>query len=235
MTPQNAERALYSDILNLSVAREEYAQLADLLTTVTRTYQVRELLDRFDEHDCEGVPLVNNPRQTGLAWKMGRIYYRGISPLQRLETSLHIPSTYLVIPAFALANAAIPLDLGSIEQALSEPIAIGIIVGLVFGKLIGVAGSVLLARRLGLGQLPEGVTPSHVLGAGLLAGIGFTMSIFISELAFQWDGETVVVAKMGIFFGSLLAGIGGYLWLRYATPDATKAPAAKATGVRQSP
>lgn len=184
--------------------------------------QVRELLDRFDEHDREGVPLVNNPNQTGLAWKMGRIYYRGISPLQRLETSLHIPSTYLVIPAFALANAAIPLDLGSIEEALSEPIAIGIIVGLVIGKLVGVAGSVLLARRLRLGKLPEGVTSSHIVGAGLLAGIGFTMSIFISELAFQWDGETVVVAKMGILFGSLLAGVSGYLWLRYATRDVSE-------------
>ncbi|MEN8174762.1 MAG: Na+/H+ antiporter NhaA [Pseudomonadota bacterium] len=182
--------------------------------------EVRQILDRFDEHDQEGVPLVNNPKQTGLAWKMGQVYDQGISPLQRLETSLHIPSTYLVIPAFALANAAIPLDASSVAGALSDPVAIGIVAGLVIGKLIGIAGSVLLARKLGLGELPKGVVPAHMVGAGLLAGIGFTMSIFISELAFQWDGETVVVAKMGILFASLVAGLGGYLWLRFVTPDA---------------
>lgn len=186
--------------------------------------KVREILDRFDEYDQDGVPLVNNAAQTGLAWKMGRIYDRGISPLQRLETSLHIPSTYLVIPVFALANAAIPLDPSTVAVALSDPIAIGIAVGLVGGKLIGIAGSVLLALSLRLGKLPEGVTPSHIVGAGLLAGIGFTMSIFISELAFQWDGETVIVAKMGIFFASLVAGVLGYLWLRFATADASGAP-----------
>jgi len=179
---------------------------------------LRKILDRFDEQDEEGIPLINNPRQTGLAWKLGHAYDVGISPLQRLESGLHIPSTYIVIPLFALANAAIPLDRESLTTSLTDPVAIGIIAGLVLGKVIGISGCVLLARKLGIGQLPEGVTPSHIIGASMLAGIGFTMSIFISELAFKWDGEIVVVAKMGILCASLIAGIGGYIWLRWFTP-----------------
>ena len=143
-----------------------------------------------------------------------------VSPLQRLESSLHIPSTYLVIPLFALANAAIPLDLGSIYRSMGDPIAIGILLGLTLGKLLGIAGSVLLAHKLGIGQLPRGTTASHIVGAGLLAGIGFTMSIFISELAFAWDGELVVVAKMGILAASLIAGFLGFAWLRWVAPAA---------------
>ena len=182
--------------------------------------EIRSILDKFDEHGKDGKPLIKNPKQAMLAWKMGKAYDLGISPLQRLESSLHIPSTYLVIPLFALANAAIPLDMGSITNALTDPIALGIMFGLVLGKLVGVAGSVWFLQKLGIGTLPKGVNIKHVVGAGFVAGIGFTMSIFISELAFKWDGEIVVVAKMGILFASLLAGICGYLWLRFFTEAA---------------
>ncbi len=180
--------------------------------------EIRNILDQFDKHDEAGKPLINNPLQTGLAWKMGKAYDLGISPLQRLESGLHIPSTYLVIPLFALANAAIPLDMESVSSAMTDPIALGIVFGLVGGKLIGITGSVLLLQRLGIGKLPKGLSSRHIVGAGLVAGIGFTMSIFISELAFPWDEGVVVVAKMGILFASLIAGIGGYLWLRFFTP-----------------
>ncbi len=184
--------------------------------------EVRSILDRFDEHGEDGKPLINNPKQAGLAWKMGHAYDLGVSPLQRLETGLHIPSTYLVIPLFALANAAIPLDMNSIASAMTDPIALGIIFGLVGGKLVGIAGVVWVLQKMGIGVLPEGVNIKHVVGAGFVAGIGFTMSIFISELAFQWDGEIVVVAKMGILFASLIAGICGYVWLRFFTEPANK-------------
>ena len=184
--------------------------------------EIRSILDRFDTHGEDGKPLINNPKQAGLAWKMGKAYDLGISPLQRLESGLHIPSTYLVIPLFALANAAIPLDMQSISNAITDPIAVGIVFGLVLGKLVGVAGSVWLLQKIGIGVLPEGVNIKHIIGAGFIAGIGFTMSIFISELAFKWDGETVVVAKMGILIASLIAGICGYLWLRIFTEPANE-------------
>ena len=180
--------------------------------------EIRGALDQFDKHEITDASLINNPHQSSLAWKMERTFSLTISPLQRLESALHIPSTYVVIPLFALANAAIPLDSESIVEAVVDPVAIGIAVGLVLGKVVGVAGCVLLAWKLGLGQLPQQTTPSHIVGAGFLAGIGFTMSIVISELAFAWDGEQVTLAKMGILFASLVAGIVGYSWLRWVAP-----------------
>ena len=181
------------------------------------SHEIRSILDRFDALDEDGKPLINNPRQAGLAWKMGKAYDLGISPLQKLESGLHIPSTYLVIPLFALANAAIPLDFESISSAMTDPIAQGIILGLVVGKLIGIVGAVYLLQRLGIGTLPPDLNFHHIIGAGFAAGIGFTMSIFISELAFKWDGEVVVVAKMGILIASLIAGISAFLWIRFFT------------------
>lgn len=180
--------------------------------------EVREALDQFDKHEVADMSLINNPHQSNLAWKMERTFRISISPLQRLESALHIPSTYIVIPLFALANAAIPLDSKLILEAAYDPAAIGIAAGLVLGKVIGVAGSVLLAWKLGFGQLPHQTTPSHIVGAGFLAGIGFTMSIFISELAFAGDGGQVTLAKMSILFASLVAGLLGYGWLRWVAP-----------------
>ena len=181
--------------------------------------KMRQLLDEFDSSETPGQPLISNASQTGKVWNMNQTMILMVSPLQKLESTLHIPSTYIVIPLFALANAAIPLDMGSLSKAFSDPIALGIMVGLVLGKLIGVAGTVLVAEKLGIGKLPAGVTPSHIVGAGLLAGIGFTMSIFISELAFAWDGSLVVISKMGILAASLVAGFSGYAWLRWMAPD----------------
>jgi NhaA family Na+:H+ antiporter len=105
----------------------------------------------------------------------------------------------------------------SISSAMTDPIAIGIILGLTVGKLAGIAGAVLLLQKMGIGTLPPDLNFRHIIGAGMAAGIGFTMSIFISELAFKWDGEIVVVAKMGILFASLIAGISAYVWLRFFT------------------
>lgn len=177
--------------------------------------KMRDLLDRFDSYDQHDQPLINNPQQSNLAWQLSQTMTLGMSPLQKLESVLHIPSTYIVIPIFALANAAIPLNSESIIKAIDSPVALGIGVGLILGKLIGVAGSVILADMLGIGVLPKGTNRHHIIGASLLAGIGFTMSIFIAELAFVWDGQLVEQAKMGILAASLLSGLLGYSWLRW--------------------
>ena len=102
----------------------------------------------------------------------------------RLEHFLHPWTSYVIIPVFALANAGIVLSSESIERAASSPITIGILLGLVVGKTIGVGGAALLASKLGLTRLPRGVTGLHMVGISLAAGIGFTVSIFISGLAF---------------------------------------------------
>ncbi len=137
------------------------------------------------------------------------------SPLQRLEHTMHMPVAFIVIPLFALANAGIPVDISSIGQTLTHPVALGVMTGLVLGKLIGVAGVTWLAIKLGIGKLPEGMTTSHLIGVGLLAGIGFTMSIFISELGFANNPEYLLMAKTGVLFASMITGICGYLWLRF--------------------
>ncbi len=135
------------------------------------------------------------------------------SPLQRLEEAMHLPVALMIIPLFALANAGIPLDLDSLGQAFSHSVTRGIICGLFFGKLIGIAGFSWLAVRIGIAKLPDDVNMQHVIGMGLLGGIGFTMSIFIAELSFPGQHEVLNMAKTGIFAASLLSGVAGYLWL----------------------
>ena len=142
------------------------------------------------------------------------------TPLQRLEHSLHIPVAFLIVPLFALANAGIPLQLDQVPSLVTEPITLGIMVGLILGKLVGIAGLSLLAVKLGIGQLPEGTTAKHLIGVGLLGGIGFTMSIFIAELGFRGQPDQLLLAKTGILFASVIAGTAGYLWLRFTSRSA---------------
>ena len=143
------------------------------------------------------------------------------SPLQRLEHAMHMPVALLVIPLFALANAGIPIEWGALGQAVAHPVALGVMVGLVFGKLIGIAGITWLSIRLGLGTLPEGMNIRHLVGVGFIGGIGFTMSIFIAELGFAGRPEELLMAKTGVLFASIIAGVAGYLWLRFtAKPGA---------------
>jgi NhaA family Na+:H+ antiporter len=143
------------------------------------------------------------------------------TPLQRLEHSLHVPVAFVIIPLFALANAGIPIVPEKIPLLLSEPITLGIILGLVLGKLIGIGGLSLLAVKLGIGQLPEGTQPRHIIGVGLIGGIGFTMSIFISELAFYGQQRELILAKTGVLFASLIAGLCGFIWLYLTAGDAS--------------
>lgn len=135
------------------------------------------------------------------------------SPLERLERRVHPWSAYLVLPLFALANSGVELSGPAIRAAADSSVTLGIALGLVLGKLLGVTGASWLAVRAGLATLPEGVRWVHVAGAGLLAGIGFTVALFITQLAFV-DPELVAQGKIGILGASLLAGVGGYLLLR---------------------
>lgn len=144
------------------------------------------------------------------------------SPLQRLEHSMHLPVAFIVIPLFALANAGIPIELSALGDTLTHPVALGVMFGLVVGKLIGIAGLTWIAVKLGLGSLPEGMEMRHLVGVGLIGGIGFTMSIFIAELGFADSPENLLMAKTGVLFASLIAGVSGYLWLRLGSVRAAK-------------
>ena len=134
-----------------------------------------------------------------------------------MEHALHLPVALVIIPLFALANAGIHMEPGALAEVFAHPVSLGIVLGLVVGKTVGIAGTAWLVARLGLAFLPTGVRPSQFVGVGFLAGIGFTMCLFITELA--WPGEEALLqqAKMGILLASLLAGIAGYLWLRFVS------------------
>ena len=139
------------------------------------------------------------------------------APAQRLESELHLMVAYLVIPLFALANAAIPVDVASISNALSNPVTLGVICGLLFGKWLGIVGASWLAVRLNIATLPAGLTLTHLTGVGLLGGIGFTMSIFVADLAYASQPDLLLMAKTGVLLASLMAGVGGYCWLYFTS------------------
>ncbi len=122
--------------------------------------------------------------------------------------------TYAIIPIFALANAGVSLSGGGVGALLLNPVSLGVIAGLVIGKQVGISLAVLAAVKTGLAKLPEGVNWLNIYATSWLAGIGFTMSLFISELAFEAGGEALEAAKTGILAASLLAGAVGYLLLR---------------------
>lgn len=133
--------------------------------------------------------------------------------MQQLEHGWHLPVSFLVIPVFALFNAGIPLEFGAWDQALTHPVMLGVVVGLVVGKFVGITGACWLALRLGFGQLPGGTRFSQIAAVSVLGGIGFTMSIFIAELGFAGQPEYILLAKTGVLLASLLAGVTGFCWL----------------------
>jgi NhaA family Na+:H+ antiporter len=135
------------------------------------------------------------------------------SPSHLLEHTLHKPVAFVILPLFALANTGIVLDSGWLDN-LTSMNSVGIIAGLLVGKPLGVTLLCLMAVAGGICRLPEDLQWRHVLGAGVLGGIGFTMSIFITNLAFTGNAEAINGAKMAILAASLTAGIAGYLWLR---------------------
>ncbi|MDR1499619.1 MAG: Na+/H+ antiporter NhaA [Tannerellaceae bacterium] len=142
-----------------------------------------------------------------------------IPPLQKLEGALHPPAVFIVLPIFALANAGVSFDI-SAGQIVSSVTA-GVAVGLLAGKACGIMGATMLLIKLRISRFPEGMTFRHLLGGSLLASIGFTMSLFITSLAFTTPAH-IIEAKVGIFTASILGGFSGYLILsRAATTTAT--------------
>jgi Na+:H+ antiporter, NhaA family len=133
---------------------------------------------------------------------------------QRLQDLLHPWTSYLIVPLFALANAGMAVRGDTAADAVSSPITLGIVGGLVLGKLLGVAGAIAAAVRWGGGRLPDGVTARHVLGMAGIAGIGFTVSLFVAGLAFEETPALEDKAKLGVLAASCLAALvgGAILW-----------------------
>jgi len=147
---------------------------------------------------------------------LGEGVQRVQAPAQVLERHMHLPSAYLVIPIFSLANAGIPIDWSSFGSVITHPVSMGIALGLVLGKLIGIAGFTWVVVKLGLTTLPHDLNFKHIVGVSLMGGIGFTMSIFIAELGFAHHAQDLLMAKTGILLASVLAGVSGFLWLYFS-------------------
>ena len=135
-----------------------------------------------------------------------------IPPLQRLEHAMHPFVTFFVLPVFALANAGVSLDI-DIQELFNTNVALGIGLGLLVGKVAGIVGFTLLLVKLKVAPFPDGMNVRNLFGVGLLASIGFTMSLFITSLAFS-NEALITQAKIGIFVASIIGGVLGYFVLR---------------------
>ncbi|TFG66515.1 MAG: Na+/H+ antiporter NhaA [Gemmatimonadales bacterium] len=140
------------------------------------------------------------------------------APLYRLEHAILPWSAFVVLPLFALFNAGVTIPFDAFGLALRNPLALGIMLGLFLGKQLGITCFTWLAIRMGLGRLPAGATWRQLWGGAALAGIGFTMSIFIASLAFT-DARELELAKLAILLGSFISAVFGVLLLRIAPPE----------------
>ncbi|MBL4678801.1 MAG: Na+/H+ antiporter NhaA [Mucilaginibacter sp.] len=175
--------------------------------------RLRELSYEFDA-EIPNCSTLTTPHQHETIEHIKALSLAAQTPLQKIETGLHPWVAFIVMPLFALANSGIVISQGFFGQ-LVNPVSLGVIAGLVLGKLVGVFSFTWLAVKTKLADLPSEGNWRHILGVAMLAGIGFTMSLFITALAFKQE-ELVNQAKYGILLSSLVAGIGGSIILRTA-------------------
>lgn len=175
--------------------------------------RVREIMRRFDHAHQPDKSILTNVDMRTQVQALENTVLKVEAPLQRLEHIWHMPVAYIIIPIFALANAGIPLELSSLSETATDPVLLGVFLGLILGKFIGITGASWLVLKLGVAMLPKDTRFIQIAGASLLAGIGFTMSIFVAQLAFGEQADMLLMAKTGILAASFLAGISGYIWL----------------------
>lgn len=176
------------------------------------TQRIKKLLQRFRQAQPNEVSTLED-NQLKILVRMQKDTVYAIPPLQRLENAMHPFVSFVIMPVFALANAGISFDGMDMSLLFSTNIGIGVMLGLLFGKPIGIIGSTLILTRLKIAALPDNMTVRHLFGIGFLASIGFTMSMFVSTLAFN-NPSHYVQAVVGIFAASILGSIIGYRLLK---------------------
>ncbi len=179
----------------------------------------RTAVDVFERSGVARDNILTNPDGQAAVAALEEACEHVQTPLNRLEHELHGWVAFAIMPIFALANAGVPLT-GGVGAALGSGVGLGIVLGLAIGKPVGVMLATWIAVKMGLGDLPAGTSFKQIVGAGCLAGIGFTMSLFIANLAFP-DSETLQLAKIGILTASLVSGVVGFLILRSVSPVST--------------
>lgn len=177
---------------------------------------VTNALAHFQRAYSPGAQPVNRIQQEALA-TIGQAVEDVDSPSHRLEHALHPLVSYLILPVFALANAGVAIPDGAIGGALTDTAGMGVALGLLLGKPIGILAACWIAIRMGIAELPKGGKWSYLFGASVLGGVGFTMSLFITGLAFT-DASAVANAKIGILAGSIVAALVGLAVLHRVLP-----------------
>jgi NhaA family Na+:H+ antiporter len=172
--------------------------------------RARALIDEFDRVEKGAESVVTNRGQQEALHAMDQAVSDVNAPLLRLEHALNRPVSFVIMPLFALSNAGVAL--GGAGAALASPVAIGIMLGLVIGKVVGISAFSWLAVRLGWASLPQNAPWKALVATAMLGGIGFTMSLFIAGLAFP-DPAMLDEAKIGVLAASTIAGVSGYLIL----------------------
>lgn len=179
------------------------------LTEAQFDHRVRQLIDQFTVRNDRRSALERDQAQQTIIRQIEMASHEIEPPLQRIEHHLHPWVTFAIVPIFAFANAGVDISAQALTSAVSDPVTLGVAVGLVVGKQIGVMLFSWIPVRLGWAELPAGATWRHLYGVSWLAGIGFTMSLFITYLAFS-DQHLIEQAKIGILLASLIAGVVGY-------------------------
>ena len=182
---------------------------------ISLSNDTRELLNQYDSYPIATDHMMHEKQKTILNNIKDKIDAVG-TPAARLEHDLHLPIALIIIPLFALANAGISIDFSSISNTIVQPISLGIIAGLIGGKILGIFGVSFLAIKLKIASIPKNSSMSQIFGVSVLGGIGFTMSIFVADLAFLGNADFIFQAKIGILAASLFAGLFGYFWLRFS-------------------
>jgi Na+:H+ antiporter, NhaA family len=175
--------------------------------------KVKDLINKFDSTGDHGQNVLSNQERQTDVMAIEESCQKVLTPLQRFEHGLHPWVAFLIIPVFALANAGVTLAGLDIFSALFSPVSLGIIIGLFIGKQLGIFAFSFIAVKMKFATLTEGVNWKNLYGAGILAGIGFTMSLFIAGLAFN-DQALIDLSKIGILTGSLFAGVFGFVFLK---------------------
>jgi NhaA family Na+:H+ antiporter len=176
--------------------------------------EMESSIQQFKDSDTNDLPIVT-PEQLHVIEHIRDVSVKALTPLQQLEHALHPLVLFIIMPIFALSNAGVHLGEGLLDL-LKQPVTLGVFFGLLAGKVIGVVGSVWLTVKWGIAKFPEGMNTKNLWGLGFLTGIGFTMSLFVTSLAFN-DESFITMAKIGILSASLLAGVIGYIILRKTT------------------
>jgi len=207
------ESGLHATIAGVVLAFTIPAHTRSNATEFSR--EARSLQDRFDRKETGDLQVVTSKGQQETLFALERASEGVAAPILRLEHALHNFSAFIVMPLFAFANAGVKIDL-SLQHA---EIGLGILAGLILGKPVGVMTAAFIAVKTGIARLPQAVNWRSLLGYAFLAGIGFTMSLFIATLAFA-DTALVDAAKRGIIVGSLFAGVAGTVILKIGSRNA---------------